>query len=620
MVVLALLLGAVTIRLVDLQIANPARYRALSADQRMVERELPAERGAIVDRSGVALAVSVPQRSVFVDPSLVVDPAVTAASIAPVLGVDAAAVEDRIRAGGRFAWLARQVPDELADRVAELGLPGIALTTEPKRFLPTGDVGRGVVGLTDIDGRGISGVEAMFGDVLTGTPGSLTIERGPDGRTIPVGERDVVEAVPGRDVVLSIDRSLQYEAERLLAAQVDATGAKGGVAIVSSPATGEIYAMANVRRDTQTDTVVSDVNNAALTTAYEPGSVMKMITASAAVDLGLVDYSTEFEITDTLKLGDFEFAEHTPRGTVNWALPQILSQSSNIGTIRVAQAVGAQRLYEYLTSFGLGSLTAVGFPNETAGFVHEPGIWNESDIGSVPIGQAISVSPLQMLMAFNVIANGGVYVPPRLVMGTVDADGVRTDLETPASRRVVSEDTADMVNMMLRGVVAVGTGKRAAVAGYPVAGKTGTAAKPQANGTYEDDQGRSFYQATFVGFVPAGDPSLSILVMIDEPAGEDIYGGTVAAPVFADIATAAIRLMHVAPPVVDRAARYAAALPPEAQALTDTLVGRGPEVEVAARGGTRVRASAVAGPPSTTTTVVANEQAAARPSPPGSGR
>jgi len=599
---LVLFAGVIVAKLVDLQVLSPDRYRAMSAEQRVVEQVLPAERGAILDRAGVPLAVSLPQRSVFVDPQLVGDPSATAATLASVVGVDPVAIESRIAAGGRFAYVARHVPDEVADEVASLALPGVGLLEEPKRFLPNGTSGRSVVGLTDIDGNGLSGLEAQYAAVLAGQPGSLSVERSPDGRTIPVGDREVVPAVAGDALVLTIDRSLQYEAERILSEQVEATGARGGVALVMHPGTGEIYAMANVRRDPEAG-VVPDVNNAAVTTSYEPGSVMKMITASAAVEEGVVTPSTAFEVPESMKLGDYEFTEHTPVGTRQLVLPQILSQSSNIGTILVAQQVGGERLNDYLRAFGLGERTAVDFPNEQAGFVHAYEDWTDSSIGSIPIGQGIAVTPLQMLTAFNVIANGGEYVAPQLVLESVAEDGTRTATATPERRRVVSVETADKMNMMLRGVVAVGTGKRAAVPGFTVAGKTGTAAKPLENGTYEDAAGNSFYRATFVGFLPAGDPSLSILVMLDEPVG-DTSGGSVAAPVFSGIADSAIRILGVAPATTDRAARFIDALPPEAEGVPGLGSAAAPRVtdaagEPLASDGVRARPVAAVLPPPT---------------------
>jgi cell division protein FtsI (penicillin-binding protein 3) len=589
-VVMFALIGA---KLVDLQVVNPTAYREFSAEHRWVAQTLAADRGTVFDRSGVELAVSVPQWSVYVDPLLIEDPVAEAAQVAAVVGVDPAVVEDRMRTDGRFAYVVRQAPEEVATGIRALGLAGVGLLEEPKRFLPNGQLARSIIGSTDIDGNGLSGLERQYGDQLTGTPGSLSMERGTGGRTIPMGERVVQPAVPGDDLVLTLDRSLQFEAERLLAEQVAATYATGGVAIVTNPTTGEVLAMANVTRNRTTGEVSVDANNAALTTSYEPGSVMKMVTASGALDDGLIDYTTEFVIPDQLRLGDWDFTEHTPHGTVTWPLPRLLSNSSNTGTIQIAQQLGAERLFHHLRAFGLGSATALGFPNEQDGFVTTPDTWNESDIGSIPIGQAIAVTPMQMLMAFNVTANGGVYMPPRLVLETVAPDGARNLAAPGVARRVVSEDTADKMNMMLRGVVAVGTGKNAAVDGYTVAGKTGTARKPLAQGGYGDA-----YQATFVGFAPAEAPTISILVMIDEPGNGNIYGGSAAAPVFAKLAAVALRILDVPPPARDRAARFAAALPPEARELfaaSDLTTGVF-DTSLPVTGDGRIRATAVRGP------------------------
>ena len=601
--VLAVLLAAVLFKLVDLQLIDPDAYQAMSEKQRMFEHVIPAERGAIVDRSGVELAVSVPQDSVYIDPGMIEDPAATAAAVAPILDITEESVHAAIGRGGRFAYLARHVPDETAGRIRELELPGVATVSEPKRFLPSGDVARSVVGLTDIDGLGLSGLEAQYADVLTGQAGSLTVERGRDGRTIPVGERELIPAQPGSNLVLTLDRSLQYEAERILSTQVAKVGARGGVALVTRPATGEVLAMANVTRVDETGEVEVDINNAAVTTSYEPGSVMKMITVSGAVEEGLVDWSTTVEVADSLRLGDYQFSEHTPHGTVNWAIPEILSSSSNVGTIRVAQMLGEDGLYQYLRSFGLGDVTTVGFPNEQAGFIDDPSDWSGSSIGSISIGQGIAVTPLQMAMAFNVIANGGVYVPPRLVAATVNPSGERHELPTGEPRQVVSRDTADMMNMMLRGVVAVGTGQKAAVNGYTVAGKTGTAAKPQPTGSYLDAAGNMQYRATFIGFAPAEDPALSILVMIDEPSNGDIYGGSLAAPVFSELARVALRILDVPPPATDRATRFIDALPEAAKkvdAKMSQAVTNAAGQVLATEPGSRVRATAVAAPPTTT--------------------
>ena len=574
-VVLVIALVGVGAKLVDLQVLDPTRYREHSYNQRVVNVTLAAERGVIYDRNGAALALSVERQSVYVDPGMVEDPATAAPAVAQVLDLDVDAVTEAMEAPGRFAYLARQVPDHVADEVRALDLPGVALVGEPTRILPGGDLARSIVGMTDIDSVGISGLEAQYADQLTGTRGSFRSERGPDGRTIPVGEQVFVPAVAGDDLVLTLDRAVQFEAERFLAEQVDAAGAAGGVVVVSVPGTGEIVALANVDRDPTTGEVTVSANNQAVTTSYEPGSVMKALTVAGAMEDGVVSHTTELVVPDAITLGEWEFTEHSPHGTVTWGMPSILANSSNTGTIQVAQMMGADRLHHYLGEFGLGAPTALGFPNEQAGNVPPLTEWWDSSIGSIPIGQSAAVTPLQMLLAYNVIANGGVYVPARLVDATVDGNGQRHDLPAGEARQVLSEDTADAMNMMLRGVIAVGTGTRAAVEGYTVAGKTGTSRKPLPGGGYGDPAGGGNYQATFVGFVPASSPALSILVMIDEPTAGDIYGGSLAAPVFSRVAESALRILDIPPPATDRAARFVDALPVEAREPGTTTGGTG---------------------------------------------
>ena len=563
LVVLVVGLLVVAGKLTDLQVLRPTDYRELSVSQRLRDQVLAADRGTIYDRNGVELAVSTPAPTVFVDPALIEDPSAAAAQLADVVGLDVAQVEDAMRTDGRFAYIARHVPDDVADQVRALGLPGVAVVEEPTRVSPNGSLGRSIVGLTDIDGKGLSGVEAQFGDLLTGTPGRLTLEQAPDGGTIPVGDHRYQPAVPGNDLVLTIDRSLQHETERILADQVADAGAKGGIAVVSRPDTGELLAVANITRDPETDEVEVDANMAALTTVYEPGSVMKLVTASGAIEDGLVEPATPVVVPDTLTLGGAQFSEHDYHGTVSWPVAKIISESSNIGTIKLAQMLGDERVVDYLQAYGFGERTALDFPNEQAGNVRPADEWWGSSIGSIPIGQGVSVSPVQMLLAYNVVANGGVYVPPRLVRETVAADGSRHLVGTEEQRRVISEDTADKLNLMLRGVVTEGTGRNAAVDGYTTAGKTGTSRKPQPDGGYVDASGVTRYQATFVGFVPAEAPALAIIVMVDEPSAA-IYGGAVAAPAFAKIAEVALRRYDVPPPATDRSARWLDAIPHDA--------------------------------------------------------
>ena len=547
--------GTIVLRLVDVQALSGEEYASFGVSQRFQDITLPAERGAIFDRNGYDLAVSLPQQTVWANPNQIEHPLEVASALAGPLALDPAATNqlaEKLSRDAEFTYVARRVDDDVATAIGELELPGIGFIEEPERIAPAGDLARSVLGQVGVDNDGLSGLERQFDDVLTGEPGELIIEKDPDGRTIPGGEHQRVPAQRGDDLVLTIDRSMQYETERALAAQILAKGARGGTAIVSRPATGEILALANFTTDPETGAIVATGNNMGVTAVYEPGSVNKVITVAAAIEEGLVTPSTEMTVPDSLQVSDHLYRDHDPHPTESYSVTRILSESSNIGTIKLAQMLGKDRLDTYLRRFGFGTKTALDFPNEAAGQLLEPKDYSGTSIGSIPIGQGISVTPMQMLEAYNVLANDGVYVPPRLVLERVDAQGERHRTPLGEPRRVVSATTADQMREMLVNVVAEGTGTRGGITGYSVAGKTGTARKPLPEGGYQDAAGNYHYVANFDGILPAEDPELSIIVAIDEPAG-DIYGGTVAAPVFADLAQYGVRLFRIVPPLVEEA-------------------------------------------------------------------
>lgn len=567
-VVLTTLFSLILWELVDVQILNPTAFAAFGESQRVRTETLAADRGTIYDRNGVELAMSSPQKSIFADPLLVTEPAAEAARLAPILGLPAAELEVSLSADNRFTYLARQVPPEVAEQILALKqskdaagksidlLPGVEMIEEPKRFTPSEEVAKSIIGQVDIDGNGISGLEAKYSDLLTGTPGELVLERTPQGRTIAAGDQSLIPAVRGRDLALTLDRSLQFDTERILSEQVADAGAKSGMAIVMKPDTGEILSMANVVSDPETGEVSVDGNNAGATTVYEPGSVMKVVSAAGAIENGEVEPDTVVPVTDEMQICDARFTEHDYHGNVGWPVSTIISQSSNIGTIKLADMIGKDELYRYMKDFGFGETTAVEFPNEAAGTIRAPEDWDCASRGSFPIGQGVSVTPLQMLQTYNTLANGGVYMPAKLVAATVDADGNRHPNipEGSEGRRVVSRETANKMNLMLRSVVEDGTGTLAAITGYTPAGKTGTSRKPHPDGGYTWPDGAMHYQATFVGFVPAEAPALSIIVIIDEPSKEGIFGGVVAAPAFAKIGETALRHYAIPPPASDLAA------------------------------------------------------------------
>lgn len=551
LVVVALAFGAIAYRVATLQVLQPGELVAFGEDQRTRVSAVPAPRGTILDRNGADLALSVPSSTIEVNPSLIDDPLAAARVLAPVLEADPAALAETLSGDGSFAYLGRQLPTEVGDAVEELELAGVTVTEEPTRANPSGELARALLGRVGVDHDGLSGLEAQYEDELAGDPGEVVVERDPQGNTIASGDNHYDAADQGEDLLLTIDREVQYEAERLLAEQVAASGARGGTVVVSRPATGELLAVANIDAyDDEAGTFVAPVpssENRAVTALFEPGSVNKIITLSAALEEGLVTPETTSLVPDSLPVGDHVFSDSHPHETMEMTVRDVLTESSNIGTIQIAQRLGPEAIDHYMRTFGFGALTGLGFPSEAAGILLPPDEWSSTSIGTIPIGQGVAVTPLQVLEAFNVIANGGRYVAPVLVEGTVDANGETHTTPRPEPRRVISETTAYQMTGMMTGVVEEGTGEAAAVEGYPVAGKTGTARKPQPGGGYEDAAGNYRYVATFGGFVPANDPQLSIVVVIDEPSG-DIYGGGVAAPVFSRLAASILRAYRIPPP------------------------------------------------------------------------
>jgi len=548
LVVMVLLFGVVGARLVQLQLLDRGRYVRLGEAQRVRPQTLPAERGSLFDRNGNDLALSVPQHTVWADPLLVSNPQAEAAALSPVLGIDqdtllrALTTPDR-----RFVYLSRQIDDATTQKVRDLHLDGIELLDESKRFNPAGELARGVLGSVNIDNVGRAGLEKQYDATLTGTPGQLVLEEDPRGGTIAGGEHRLTPAQPGNDLVLTLDTAMQFETERALGEQIVKMGAKGGMAIVSNPKTGEILAMADMERPQESGPPVPSTNNRALTTVFEPGSAAKVVTMSAALEEGVVSVDSRLTVPDHLQVADAMFSDHDPHPTTQMSLTDILANSSNIGTIMLGQRLGATRIDDYLRRFGFGNKTALDFPNESPGIMLPLKDWSGTSIATIPMGQGIAVTAMQMLEAYNVIANGGIYVDPKLVLATIDVHGNRHATPPSTSHRVISPRTAAEVRDMMQQVVQAGTGTEAAIDGYTVAGKTGTARKPQPNGGYTDGAGNYHYVATFAGFAPAEDPQLSAIVVLDEPTAT-IYASGASAPTFSRIVAYGLRRFEIPPP------------------------------------------------------------------------
>ncbi len=545
LVVLVLLFVVVGVRLVDVQAMSSEHYTALGADQRLRSVELAAERGSIFDRTGIDLAVSVPQQTVWANPQVVTDPAGYAAQLAPLLGVDQAELATRLAQTDKgFVYVARKIDDETAIRVAALKLAGVDLVAETKRFYPDG-VAASLVGFVGTDNDGLGGLESQYEDALRGRPGKLVVERDPQGRDLPGGSRETVKARRGRDLVLTVDRALQYRVEQVLTEEVTATGSKGATAIVMDTQSGDILAMASVDGATDTEPAhpaSASEQNRPLTNVYEPGSTNKVVTVAAAIDTGTVTPDSWFETPPAITIDGTAFEDVESDHPSSMTVADIVRESSNVGTIKIAQMLGKERFDAYLRAFGYGTGSGLGYPGESTGILLPVEEYNATSLASMPIGNGIAVTPMQMLDVFTTIANGGETRPPRLVDATVGPDGRRREEPTAPSRRVVSPETAAAVRTMLEGVVADGTGTNAAVEGYRVAGKTGTARKPP----YDKPPYR--YTASFAGFAPASAPRLSAIVVFDEPTGaRGFLASQVAAPAFSRIMAAALRSERVAP-------------------------------------------------------------------------
>ena len=547
-VVFALIAVVLGVRLADLQLFRSDAYVKYGEQQRIRTVKLTADRGQIFDRNGVEMAVSVPQWTVWADPSQVDDPAKAAAALAPVLEKDEEHLFQLLSEPDQHAYLARTVPDKVSQAVAELGLKGVYLLEESARFNPAGSrLGRSVVGIVDVDQIGISGLEYQYDGVLGGIPGEMVLESSQDGRTIPTGARHIKPAQPGADLYLTIDRSLQFEAERALMRQIEEVDASSGSVIIMEPDTGEILAMASVGRNGEGDPV-SLSENLAVTWAYEPGSVMKSVVLSGVIEEGLGAPHHVREVNHWLNLYDQEFTDHTEYGTALYTMEEILARSSNTGTVEWALVLGSTRLAAYMSRYGLGSLSGLGFKGESSGLVPNLLEWSGTDVASFALGQGMLATPLQVLMVYNTLANGGLRVPPTLVRSAVDADGQEIPVERPEPVRAVSYNTATLMTDMLVTVVREGTGRNAQVDGYTVAGKTGTGQKVLTGGNYEDEDGTRRYTATFAGFLPAEDPQISIIVVIDEPV-TNFYASQAAAPLFAELAKYTLQRLRIAPPV-----------------------------------------------------------------------
>ncbi|MCH1490436.1 MAG: penicillin-binding protein 2 [Ilumatobacteraceae bacterium] len=548
------MLIVVTTKVVGLQTAGGDAMRAEATNQWTRTTTVIADRGTIFDRNGEELAVSIPAATISINPKLVDNEEATLNMLATMLNLNVEEqqrlYDEMVRKEKGFVYVRRQIDADLGDQIAALQLSGVNVDAEPTRLLPGGDTGRSVIGRTDIDGIGIAGLELQYDDILSGQNGSVTRQVAPGGRSIAGSENGIEGAVPGDDLILTIDRSIQFTCEQALLERVENTSSKAGTCIVMDAQSGELYAMASVKRDTESNEVRITSGNHAAVDAYEPGSVAKVITIAAGLETGVVGPNTVFNVPWRAQYGDDFLRDSHEHPDEDMTVRQILVDSSNIGTIKVQEEVQLRRHWDFMRAFGLGERTALDFPNESAGIFKE---WNDlhgSEKYTVSYGQGLASTPIQLISAVNAIANDGLYVAPKLVRGFVGDDGDISPTVPSATQEVISPNAAEVMQSIMTDVVCSGTATRAQVSSFNVAGKTGTGLKAQPNGGYEDEFGVRSYYASFVGFFPAEDPQITVLISIDEPPAGTInrFGGTAAAPVFARLVPTIAHELGIQPP------------------------------------------------------------------------
>ncbi len=544
----------VAARLVHLQIFQKTELSARAERQQERLVRLDPKRGTICDRMGRELAVSVDVDSVYAVPSGIDNARVLAQRLSRILHEDQRSLERRLASDKRFVWLSRKIDPARAEKVKDLGSKKVGLLLESRRFYPKKPLAGPVLGFIGIDNEGLEGVELSYDAVLRGVNGWVLAEKDAFGRTVFPGGPGFEYTLPrpGKDIALTIDEVIQHIAEKELDTALLQSRAKGGVCIVMNPHTGELLAL-SVRSspavrpafnpNTPQHYKPNEWRNRAVTDAFEPGSIFKPFLAAAALEEKVVHPLERFDCSmGKIQVADRVISDAKKHGVLTFT--EVISESSNVGTIKVAQRLGKERFFKYITAFGFGRKTGVDIPGEISGLVKDYRLWSGVSIGSIAIGQEIGVTPVQMAAAFSALANGGILMRPYIVSEIIDRDGTGGRKFTPqATGRAVSADTCKKVNKMLQKVIESGTGQKARPGGYTAAGKTGTAQKIDTKtGVYSKRE----YVSSFVGFVPANSPRLVIVVMIDTPEGI-VWGGSVAAPVFKSVAEQSLAYLQVPP-------------------------------------------------------------------------
>jgi cell division protein FtsI (penicillin-binding protein 3) len=547
---LLLMFVVVMARLYYIQIIQYDKFTQLKAKQYICTRDIEPKRGFVYDRNGKELAISVDVDSIYADPRVFKDKQAkqleTVQKLSALLGVEQAEITDKLKSKGSFVWIARKITEEASIKIKELHLDGIGFVKEGKRFYPDGKLANQVVGVTGLDNRGLSGIEFYCDKYIKGEKGLFVGGRDALGRQILDNDQVKVNPPEGNDIVLTIDKFIQYIAERELDKTCQKYRAKAGTIVIQDTASGEILALANWPTFDPTNISSNDISLLrcrAVTDIYEPGSTFKVITASAALEEGIVKTTDKFFCENGLyKLSGYPIRDHEKEGWLTFQ--EVIEKSSNIGVAKVSKILGEERLYSYASNFGFGQPTDIQLPGEVRGILRPTKNWSQTSLPRIAFGQEVGVTPVQLITAISAVANKGVLMKPYIVQAIKDKSGhLIKEFKPQIRRRVISEQTARVVNEILKGVVKNGTGQTAAIDGFTVAGKTGTAQKI-------DPALRAYspvnYVASFVGYLPADEPKVTILVIVDEPKGT-YWGSSVCGPTFAVVAREIMRYLKVTP-------------------------------------------------------------------------
>ena len=542
-----LLFGVIIGRAYQLQIIDREMLTNLMVQQYLKYVDIPAKRGTIYDRKKEELALSIEVDSLYARPGKIHDKKGLAKKLSPILQVGYRFVLDKLTSDRPFVWLMRRISPAQSQKIEDLQLEGIGFIEESKRFYPNKELASHVVGFAGIDSKGLEGLELAYDEYLRGKPGTILVERDALGRNIYQHNIKQIHATKGHNLQLTIDNTVQYFVEKALDDGVTKSKAQAGIAIVMVPQTGEILALAvrpTFNPNNFWDFTPSHLRNRAVTDAYEPGSTFKVFLASSVLEEGIAKPHDIFFCEN----GSYPLDGRVIHDVHEYAwlsFKNIIKHSSNIGACKIAENLGREKFYSYIRKFGFGSKTGIELPGETSGLLKLPYRWSRVDLGNISFGQGLSISPIQLITAFSAIANDGVMMKPHLVKAIVNDQGKIIEAFHPEEReKIVSQRTARQVTSMLETVVEKGgTGENASIKGFSIAGKTGTAQKVDRN-TKQYSQHK--VSSSFMGFLPADDPQLALLIIVDEPRGVT-YGGVVAAPIFKEAAHHILRYLNITP-------------------------------------------------------------------------